>query len=183
MRMVWAVLIGLTLFGCESAVAAGFGKVSVYPADQGPVFATIADVNHDGIFDLLVLNSVSNDLSVLIGNADGTYQSPVNYPVGVSPTAMAFEFFNKDSNLDIAIANSGSNDISILLGNADGTFQPAVEYGVGTGISPRAIVLDQFTNSGFWDLAVANAAGGDNNKGNVAIFLGNGDGTFQAAKN
>jgi len=178
------LLTFLFLLGASGrSSAAGFGPVAVYPADNNPVFATADDFNHDGIADLVVVNSLSNDVSVLLGNPAGGYQPAVNYGVGSSPTGMAVEDFNGDGNLDLAIANSGSNNMSILIGNSDGTFQSAVQYSVGTGVSPSGILWSIFTGSGHVDLAVANAAGGTSNKGNVAIFLGNGDGTFQAAKN
>jgi hypothetical protein len=180
---VLQLLLVFFFLAAQLAFASGFGNVMVYSADQGPVYATVADLNHDGIMDLVVLNSVSNDVSVLLGNSDGTYQSPINYPVGLSPSGMVLTDFNMDGNGDVATANSGSNDISVLLGNADGTFQPAVMYSVGSGTGPHAITWNGFTSSGLIDLAVANSAGGTNNNGNVAIFVGNGDGTFQASKN
>lgn len=165
------------------SIAGGFGPVTVYPADMNPVFANAGDFNHDGIVDLVVVNSLSNDVSVLLGNAGGGYQPAVNYAVGAAPASMAIEDFNGDGNLDLAVTNSGSNNISILLGNSDGTFQPAVQYSVGTGVGPSGILWSIFTGSGHIDLAVVNTSGGTNNKGNVAVFLGNGDGTFQTARN
>jgi hypothetical protein len=35
-----------------------------------------ADVNHDDILDLAVLNRMSNDVSVLAGYGDGTFAAP-----------------------------------------------------------------------------------------------------------
>jgi len=76
-----------------------------------------------------------------------------------------------------------SNSVSVLVGDGDGTFQPAVDYSVGTGTNPRSVAWSDFNGDGFCDLAVANSSGGTNNAGNLAILLGNGDGTFQPAAN
>jgi hypothetical protein len=61
-------------------------------------------------------------------------------------------------------------------------FQPAVNY--STGAAPKAVTIGDFNGDGKSDLAVANngdANAGDD--GDVSILFGNGDGTFQAAKN
>ena len=89
------------------------------------------DFNGDGRTDLAVANSGSNDVSVLLGNGDGTFQPQVTYAVGSGPDALVAGDFNGDGRTDLAVANSGSNDVSVLLGNGDGTFQTQVTYAVG----------------------------------------------------
>jgi hypothetical protein len=130
------------------------------------------DFTGDGRIDLAVVNQVSQDVSVLLGNGDGTFQPRVTYAVGNAPDAIATGDFNGDGRVDLAVANRGPHDVSILLGNGDGTFQPQVTYTVGS--QPGAIVTGDFNGDGRTDLAVA--SGGD-----VSVLLGNGDGTFQPA--
>jgi len=151
-----------------------------------PSAIVAGDFNGDGKLDLAVANSGSNDISVLLGNGDGTFQPQVTYAVGSSPIAIVEGDFNGDGRLDLAVVgynyNSVTNtfvgEVSVLLGNGDGTFQPAVQYAAGS--VPSAIVAGDFTGDGRIDLAVA----GSNNSvttpmGEVSILLGNGDGTFQ----
>ena len=130
------------------------------------------DFNGDGRTDLAVANYGSNDVSVLLGNGDGTFQTQVTYAVGTGPDAIVAGDFNGDGRTDLAVANYGSNDVSVLLGNGDGTFQPQVTYAVGT--EPDALVAGDFNGDGRTDLAVANYGSND-----VSVLLGNGDGTFQ----
>jgi streptogramin lyase len=84
--------------------------------------------NGDGKLDLVVANDGSNNVSILLGNGDGTFRAAVNYGVGSgsAPTSVAVGDFNGDGKLDLAVANELSNNVSILLGNGNGTFQAAV---------------------------------------------------------
>jgi hypothetical protein len=62
-------------------------------------------------------------------------------------------------------------------------FQTAVNYRVGTG--PRAVAFADFNGDGQLDLAVANSGVLNSvviDDGGISVLLGNGDGTFQAAK-
>ena len=97
-----------------------------------------------------------NDVSVLLGNGDGTFQNQVRYAVGTDPTAVVAGDFNGDGRTDLAVANAGSGDVSVLLGNGDGTFQNQVRYAVG--YRPSALVAGDFNGDGRTDLAVANSA-------------------------
>jgi Ca2+-binding RTX toxin-like protein len=147
-----------------------------YTAGTRPFAVAVGDFNHDGIQDLAVANVNSNNLSILLGNADGTFQSPVNYATDIGPGYVAAADFNHDGKLDLAVANSTSNDVSILLGNGDGTFQNAVNYPVGS--LPHDIAVGDLNGDGKPDLVVTNF-----NSNTVSVLLGNGDGTFQAAVN
>ena len=90
-----------------------------------------ADFNGDGRADLAVANEGSNDVSILLGNGDGTFQTQQIDAVGSSQTALVTGDFNGDGRADLAVVNAGSDDVSVLLGNGDGTFQPQVTYAVG----------------------------------------------------
>lgn len=141
---------------------------------HGAASVLTADVNGDRRLDLVVANSGSNTVSVLLGNGDGTFQPPVGYGVGSGPYSVAIGDFNGDGRLDLVVANNGSNDVSVLLGNGDGTFQGAVNYPGGSG--PWSVAVGDFNGDGRLDVAVANYGSGA-----VSVFLGNGNGTFQPA--
>ena len=148
------------------------------PSNTGGVgFAVVtADFNGDGKLDLAVTgtNAQNNPVVyILLGNGDGTFQSPVAYPISFSPTIvapMATGDFNGDGKLDLVTGQS------VLLGNGDGTFQPAIslpaEY-VPSGTD--LFVAADFNGDGKLDL-VAEEGG----KGDLLVMLGNGDGTFTA---
>jgi|tagenome__1003787_1003787.scaffolds.fasta_scaffold20079389_1 hypothetical protein len=56
-------------------------RFSTDPAHDGPAGIAVGSLNGDGIPDLVVANYKS-DVSVLLGNADGSFQAPVSYSVG-----------------------------------------------------------------------------------------------------
>jgi hypothetical protein len=143
----------------------------------------VADVNRDGTADILVaqLDSVYFSklaLGVLLGNGDGTFQSPQTYNGNCSnPTAIAEGDVNGDGRVD-AIVTCGV--VAIFIGNGDGTFQPSQNISSG-GINPNSPELTDVNSDGKLDLLVANgcAAEGCGHGGVVSVLLGNGDGTFQ----
>lgn len=145
----------------------------------------VADFNGDGKADIAVANGASNDLSILIGNGDGTFQPPVNYAVGNGPIYVAAGDLNGDGKLDLAVANHFGNSVSVLLGNGDGTFQTATTY--ITLAAPTSLVLTDFNSDGRLDVVVGEGSPDqiipDLSSGTLAVLLGNGDGTLQAANN
>jgi hypothetical protein len=145
-------------------------------------YIAAADFNGDGKIDLAGIDLTESTLSILLGNGDGTFQSPISYSVADYPAGIAVGDFNNDGKPDLALEGSsgGLHMLTIFLGNGDGTFAalPAVPAGAGTYLPSLAI--GDFNGDGNADIATANV---DNLADNVAIFLGNGDGTFQAYKN
>ena len=155
----------------QSGFAAGVG----YTAGSAPSRPVVGDFNHDGNIDLAVPNVNSNNVSILLGNSNGTFQAAVNYATGTTPQVVVTGDFNGDGKIDLAVAALGSNSVSILLGNGDGTFQTFTP--VPAGATPYALVAADFNNDGWTDLAVSNLTAGT-----YTILLGKGDGTFQSAK-
>jgi hypothetical protein len=141
-----------------------------------PVAEAVGDFNGDGKLDLAVVNEQSNTVSVLLGNADGSFKPAVNYSTGTTPVSVAVGDFNGDGHVDLAVANSGSNSLSLLMGNGDGTFQPRID--IALLLTPSALTVGDFNGDGKADIAVAT---GNATTNDMTLLLGNGNGTFQAA--
>jgi hypothetical protein len=146
----------------------------------------VGDFNGDGIADLVVANTggINNiyhggSVGILFGKGDGTFQDAVQYAVGISAVCVGVGDFNGDGTLDLAVADLLSNSVSVMLGKGDGSFQAAANYAVGyfswggLGGAGRCVAVRDFNGDGIPDLAVSYMGG-------LRVFVGNGDGTFQA---
>jgi hypothetical protein len=124
----------------------------------------VGDFNGDAKPDLAVANENPSNVSILLGNGNGTFQAAANFGVGSQPTSVVVGDFNGDGTLDLAVGNEASTNVSILLGKGDGTFLAPDNYGAGGG--PVSIATGDFNGDGKPDLAVANWFAG-----NVSILL------------
>ena len=152
----------------------------------------VADVNGDGIPDLVVSNSCAfgqtvscgtapGSVSVLFGNGHGTFQPAVIYNsgLGVLSLGIAVADVSGDGKADLVV--SGGSSVFVILNNGDGTFRPAVAYGAG-GLRTYSVVIADVNVDGKPDLVAANDCADSNcANGSVGVLLGNGDGTFQTA--
>jgi hypothetical protein len=160
----------------------------------GPVSLAVGDVNGDGKPDVVVgnycLKSSCNgsNVSVLLSHGDGTFQAPVSFSTGgVNPWAVAIGDVNADGRPDLVVANlcqSSANcnngTIAVLLGNGDGIFGAPTIYNAG-GYWNFSVVIADVNGDGIPDLLVGNYLQCSTcSAGAVSVFLGKGDGTFQA---
>jgi FG-GAP-like repeat len=143
-----------------------------FPTGVTPRFSAEGDFNGDGHLDIVTANTATNDVSLLLGLGDGTFQTARNFAAGTRPVGVAAGDFNGDGKLDLAVANQGSGDVSILLGRGDGTFAPEMRFPGGDGA--WGIATADLNGDGKLDLVIANTSTDD-----VSVLLGNGDGTFQ----
>jgi hypothetical protein len=96
-----------------------FTSAGAFPTGPQPTSIASSDFNSDGIADLVVTNATpynaTDNISVLLGNGNGTYHEPLGYSAGVGPTAIVVADFNNDAKPDLAVLSSASNDLDILL--------------------------------------------------------------------
>jgi hypothetical protein len=159
--------------------ANGIGSVNVYLGNGNGTFGTpknfkvattnsgsrllaVGDFDEDGIQDLVATNSSLNNVAVLLGNGDGTFNTAVTYPLNTSgslgqqPWNVVVGDINQDGHLDLAVASDSAGSVSILQGNGNGTFK-AVIY-VATGAQQvGSVALADFNGDGYPDLATTSA--------------------------
>jgi MYXO-CTERM domain-containing protein len=137
----------------------------------------VADFNGDGQPD--VLETGTGTLLVLLGNGDGTFKAAATTASGAALQPIAATDLNGDGKADV-VGIFGSN-LLVYLSKGDGTFAAGVTYGLGV-VLPRStsISFADFNGDGKTDVAVSTI--GVTAANMEIVFLGNGDGTFQAAK-
>jgi len=168
----------------ETSIAYGDGKGG-FPSYvdinniSGAVLA-VADVNRDGIPDIVGSGGGPNNVFVILGEGKKKFGQPTVYPSGGdNPNGVAVGDLRHNGIRDLVVANNGAltdgshASVGVLLGNGDGTFQNPVAYKAGP--RPFALVLGDFNGDGNLDVAVCGYFG-------VHVLLGKGDGTFSSAK-
>ncbi len=133
----------------------------------GPAAIAVADVNGDGFPDLLVSDSESNDVRLLLGRGHGFFddQHEQVFATGTSPgPVFVGHFSNGSAQLDLVTVNAGSNDLTFIPdingGNTQGQGLPS------GGLDPIAAVEETFAG-GTTGLLVAN-----NGDGRLSFFVG-----------
>ncbi len=161
-----------------NCLQASFGDAPrAYPAGNKPVAVAVADVDEDGIEDLMVAQVGVKELALLRGNGNG-YDAPTNPVVPMSPLssfvrgiATADFDFNGHADFVAALGEPGSGRVQVFLGNGTGSLTLGPSLADGVNIS--AVVVGDFDGDGGPDVAATSEEGGQ-----VHIFLGTGQGTF-----
>ena len=113
-------------------------------------------------------------MSILFGNGDGTFQSPIVTTLALQKSLVALVDVNGDKKADLLVNLTDSNlnpaGVGLLLGNGDGTFQTAKTVAGGSEI---LYAVADFNHDGKPDLAVTASTA-------VQVMYGNGDGSFSA---
>lgn len=160
-----------------------------FSTGKTPRFVAVADFNRDGKPDLAVafgtFTSCCSGVSILLGNGNGSFASSVDYPLNGVPFGITAGDFRGDGRLSVAIVTqdsggSGASEVSIFPGNGDGTFASAIVS--PTGPLASTVVAADFNGDGKLDLVTMEFRIADRlgNTANLAILLGNGDGSFKA---
>jgi hypothetical protein len=156
-----------------------FQPHQTFAAGPHPISIAAADLNRDGKPDIAVSNYTSSTVSVLLGTGGGPFSAPQTFAVGGHPRSIVVSDINTDGKPDLVVVNKTDGTASVLLGNGDGTFQAQLTSYVGA--TPNAVAVADVNGDGKEDLVVGD--GGTAYPGNVAVLLGNRDGTFQPAVN
>jgi hypothetical protein len=139
---------GITQFADNSAWIAigdfnGDGNSDIVTANRGNHFVPgIGGVNDD-------------DVSVLLGNGDGSFQPAVTYPVDSRPFSVAVADFDRDGKQDLVTSTEDTHDVRVLLGNGNGTFRSFQSFAVDASIYPEAVCVGDFNGDGLPDIATA----------------------------
>jgi hypothetical protein len=160
-----SVLLGDGTFGTETK----YNSTGACAIAEG-------DFNGDGIGDLATSTFNSTQVSILLGNGDGTFRKQADLIVPNATTcALVAGDLNGDGYDDLIVTGGSNTDnnvgwINVLISKGDGTFQPYQQNSTN-GLAVSVVTAD-FDGDGNLDVA----AMGDFY---ASVFLGKGDGTFR----
>lgn len=142
------------------------------PNGQGPSTNDGADFNHDGLIDMAIGSTYSNNVSVLMGNATTIFDNEVNYQTGMGVRGLTIADLNGDGWADIATANRAASTISILINDGSGVFGPSINIDTGFD-GETSIASADLNDDGYIDLLVAT-----HDSNNLVSLLNDGLGNF-----
>ncbi|CAF4123640.1 unnamed protein product [Rotaria sp. Silwood2] len=142
--------------------------------DSLPLSVVSGDFNNDNQLDLAIANSGTNNVLILLGNAENNFTEQATFSTGSDshPCSLAVGHFNDDFLLDIAVANFGADNVGVFIGHGNGTFILQTTNLLDTS-SPYFITAGDFNNDKRLDLVTTNK--GTNS---VSILIGYGNGSF-----
>jgi FG-GAP-like repeat/HYR domain len=178
-----AILVALIVGVGDAQAAAEFASATSYPVSGLQVAAASSDLNGDGFSDIVSASQNGDNFSVLLARGDGTFGSPIAYPVGANPGVnlagpmdIRVGDVNGDRYPDVVTADWRGTfvpgSISVFLGRGDGTFAPPAKF--ATDLEPTSVALGDVNGDGYLDAVTANFRAST-----VSLLLGNGDGTFR----
>lgn len=181
----------VVLAGCSGGSSTGSGgsqggvllsKSDIFPQRHHqlgvfslPTFPRAADMDGDGILDIIVDTPREAHPLVLLGDGEGRYAKATDPPdepdfdTVVRPLAIAD--FNADGVLDVARVEweVGDDELAIFLGVGDGTLQ--LNQIVSLNGASRALAVGDLNGDTLPDIAVPDGTG-------IRLFVSNGNGTF-----
>ncbi len=117
---------------------------------RGGKTCAAADINNDGVMDLLIGAHQSQELILLYGDGEGSFAYEKSYPVTGRPWLVAAGDLNGDGHLDVTVVNWQSEDLNVMIGDGQGNFTEPTVYPVGG----RLVSVDMGDLDGDSDLDV-----------------------------
>jgi Bacterial Ig-like domain (group 3)/FG-GAP-like repeat len=155
----------------------------------GPSGFAVADLNNDGLTDVLTVDT-QNNLVTALGRGNGTF-TVTNHTTGAAAKVVVTADFNADGNQDAAIITPGDGSLyptkpvvdSTLIfykGNGDGTFQPSASPVDLQVIGAIGAITGDFNDDGNIDIVVSyyNRYNDPTSNYGIVFLPGKGDGTF-----
>jgi hypothetical protein len=162
------------------ALAAGASYASV---DSHKI--RIADLNNDGLLDVVGIGWGTDTASVWLQNASGTLETPVTYPVTHSGyDDLEVGDVNNDGLTDIVVMSGqlyATPSLGVLTQKAGGGFNAPAYYSVGPNLLTHGVAVGDLNGDGSNDVVVT--YGGNSPSSQIGVFSQNSLGTLDAVVN
>jgi len=169
------VTIVLTGRGRDLSVASRLAA-----AGSGLDSLAFADVDGDRVLDLVLADRDGQELRVMLGLGDGTFD-PASGAVAIDDLgAMALADVDADGHVDVLVNHVSAGEVEVLLGDGRGGFSSGRRFKVSDGplTVAKTLTLGDVNADGHVDLVTT---GGTPDQQNVQVWLPDGNGAFELA--
>lgn len=147
------------------------GAGSPFPVGTNPVSNATADLDGDGDLDLLFVNYISDNVSVLFNDGNGGFTAGTPVPVTNGPRQIKARDLDGDGDIDFLATNYAGNNVTVALNNGNGTFTAGTPVPVGS--VPRGLGAADLDGDGDIDFVSVNYQ-----SNNLSVMINDGNATF-----
>ena len=156
-KLVCAVLILTVGLSLRVLAQVTFDLSYSAPGPSQSYWIATADVNGDGLVDIINGNYNVNNLTVFTNSGNGIFSLSSVPSVGIEPFAVAAADFNGDAYADLACANIGDHTLTVLTNDSHGNFVSSSAPNLGANV--RYVVTADLNRDGKLDLICSGMSG------------------------
>lgn len=152
--------------------------------DDAPLFTkpgltslAVADLNNDGLRDVVATAWSSDVLVVFPGTADTYLATPRFFPAAGGPRQIALADFDNDKHLDAVVCMETSGELAFFRGDGNGGFSEAARFET-RGRLPSCVKVADINRDGKLDVVVSHSFSDDS----IVIFYGDGGFRFSVSQ-
>jgi hypothetical protein len=139
----------------ETGAGRGFVQRYEIALGGGPFEVAAADLNNDGVADLVVANADLNTIDIVLGRVAGGFEAPEHLAAAGFPRGVTIADIDRNGAPDIVYTQYELNRVQILHGDNTGHFTARLPA-LPTGPRPQGVVVSEFIVCCRFDIAVAN---------------------------
>ena len=162
----WDTVSVFTNNTLPGAATPAFSSQTQLRTGQRPTGISVADINGDGLPDIVTSNYNSSNVTILQnttipGSSSPSFAAALNVADGTStqPNGVAVADFNSDGALDIGVANHATSTVALILNTTPPSSSlPSLTpiQSFSTGNRSIAVAVKDINGDGLPDIAVAN---------------------------
>lgn len=182
--VVTLILVQASLASCNSHLSKAVSppaNMKRFAVGAAPGSVELADLHGAGKTDIVIANTGSDTVTILLGDGHGEFKPAAGspFPAGHAPNDIAVADINGDGNADLAFPNHETKFVTILFGDGRGGFSraPQSPLTVDNKPHPHGIACADFNGDHYMDLAVESWQ-----TNQVEVFTGDGRGNFASGR-